>query len=141
MNSPAAVCDLPDERGYELACERRARRKPAWDEPVSEVEVRVAERLDVETERAIGEPDDLGMLPELVVEFHPQNEASKTLWGFGGSGEESPCHPCATGSGGETELHPRPTTVAKQDTAPRSTLTTPLRPLNLERVLEQTTSK
>lgn len=75
MDRPAAVSDLPDDRLYEFARERRTRRESARDEPVSEVEVRVAESLDVETERAIGEPDDLGVLPKLVVESYPHSKA------------------------------------------------------------------
>lgn len=71
MDHPAVLGHFPDARRYELVGMRRARREPAWDEPIREVEVGVTEGLDVEPERAIGEPDDLGVLPELVVEFDP----------------------------------------------------------------------
>lgn len=67
MDRPAGLGHFPDERRNELVRVRRAHHEPTGNQPIREVGVRVAEGLDVEPERAIGEPDDLWMLPELVV--------------------------------------------------------------------------
>ena len=71
-----------------------------------------------------------------------KDRQSKRLpWWVEGDLGKTPGHPCATGSGGETELHPRLTTIYVTGYGFRPHLTTPTLGPHLQLVREQPSSK